>query len=530
MEIKLSRRQRTERLLVNTPAPGSGLILAMILVLAALLRLYHIQQPYIDLAGWRETSVAMMADNFYHRNPNILYPEVSWSGPGISYNGRELQTVSYISNLLYRVVGQHDWVGRMVAILFGLWGIFAFYKLVQRIWNETHALVGAAIMAILPGVVYVDRAFLPDPAMVSLSVTGLWMYMSYLQTDKTRYLLLAAVFACWGFLSKITGMLLLLPMLYATIAIWRSRGQLNAGRMLKVAGVGLLVFVIVAAYYLWARHLSLNYPPYHFAGEGNWLFEKGLLNWLQQGYFLLNTLEVFANWTLGWPFLILFIAGIVTSLRLCRSGQLPIANKAPYFFHYWLAGCCVFYAIGAKELVDNFWNFHIGHPMIAAFCASAFISAWTAIREKKRRLLPVATLLFFIAVGISNFHTLRNTFTGRHHQVDYDMGLHLAALRKPDDLVVVAARELGNPIAIYYSGGRGWVFPPAGKQKEFILPATDAECIAMLESLRQQGANWFAVSGEQYQHFLENYPLFAKHINSRYRLAANEDKYLIFQL
>src|SRR5829696_1458130 len=95
------------------PAYNKRLLLGIILITALLLRLYNISQPYTDLSGWRESSMAMMADNFHHRNPNILYPEVSWNGPGESYNGREFQIVTYSSNLLYRVFGQHDWVGRM---------------------------------------------------------------------------------------------------------------------------------------------------------------------------------------------------------------------------------------------------------------------------------------------------------------------------------------------------------------------------------------------------------------------------------
>ena len=104
-----------------------------ILLVAALLRFNQITQPMTDAFSWRQVSIAMIADNFYHRDGNIFYPEVSWNGTGPSYRGRELQTVSYISALLYSVFGQHDWVGRSVSGLFGLWGIFALYQLVRRV-------------------------------------------------------------------------------------------------------------------------------------------------------------------------------------------------------------------------------------------------------------------------------------------------------------------------------------------------------------------------------------------------------------
>ncbi len=102
--------------------PESGIgqrnsaVLAGILVLAALFRLHDVQQPLIDAFSWRQASTAMMADNFLARSWNIFFPEVSWTGPGPAYQGRELQIISYITALLYALFGWHDWLGRLVAI------------------------------------------------------------------------------------------------------------------------------------------------------------------------------------------------------------------------------------------------------------------------------------------------------------------------------------------------------------------------------------------------------------------------------
>jgi 4-amino-4-deoxy-L-arabinose transferase-like glycosyltransferase len=512
--------------------PIAAALLPLILLAALLLRLYQVDQPYTDLAGWRQTSVAMMADNYYHRNPNILYPEVSWNGPGLSYNGREFQTVSYIASLLYRVVGQHDWVGRLVAVAFGVWGVFALYRLVQRLWGERHALTAAGVMAALPAAVYFDRSFLPDPAMVALITSSHWMLIAYLQSGRSHYLVLTAVLACWGFLSKITGMITLLPMLYAVIAILHERKQLTATKVVKVVAPGLAVVGVVAAYYLWARHLSLSYPPYHFAGEANWLWNDGLRSWVQQRFFLPDLAYIFKNWTLGLPFIGLFIAGVVISAvsirRRMRAGEITHYN-GPYLFHFWLAGCLVFYVMGAKELVWNFWNFHIWSPMIAAFCGATLVAARQRLARRPVLALTVGLLLAAWIV-VAGREVLRNTFTDEYYISDYRMGLRLRNLRQPDDLVIVLAREVGNPIAIFYSGGRGWVFPPAGKDAWDRLPTTAAQSVATLEQLREQGADWFAIQRGQYQTIQQSYPLFASYLTSRYAVRADEPDFVIFQL
>jgi 4-amino-4-deoxy-L-arabinose transferase-like glycosyltransferase len=508
------------------------LLLLLILISATLVRFYRIDQPYNDLAGWRQTSVAMMAENFYRHNPNILFPEVSWNGPGESYNGREFQTVSYISSLLYHVVGQHDWVGRLVALLFGVWGVFALHQLVLRIWGLAHALAAAAVLAILPGALFIDRCFLPDPAMVSLVTTGVWMLVTYLQTNNNRYLLLTAVFACWGFLSKITGMVLLLPMLYATLSILQARKSLNVATLARIAWAGLAVVAIVAAYYIWARHLSLAYPPYHFAGEGNWIWNEGISSWIAQRFFLPTATYIFKAWTVGMPFICLAIAGIFVSVwriyNKKKQGE-PMGFHAPFLFHFWLLGVLIFYFIGGKEIVLNFWNFHIWHPMIAAFCGSTIVALWGIF--KKYNLLGLVTGIVLLAwIAVSNRRVLPNTFTDQYYITDYRMGVRLNQLRQPNDLVVVLAREIGSPIAIFYSRGRGWVFPPAGKEIWDVLPPTDEAAVAILERLRQQGAAWFSIYRKQYDTIRAAYPMFAQHLTRNFSVAAEAPDYIIFKL
>lgn len=115
-------------------------LLTAILSVAAIVRFHQIDQPFIDCVNWRETDTASIADNFYRGNWNIFYPAISWNGPEPNYVGYEFQTVTYIAALVYRLVGQHDWVGRTVAVLFGLWSIFAFYQLVRRVWDEERAI------------------------------------------------------------------------------------------------------------------------------------------------------------------------------------------------------------------------------------------------------------------------------------------------------------------------------------------------------------------------------------------------------
>ncbi len=237
--------------------------LIVILFIAVIFRLYLIDQPFVDLASWRQADNATIADNFYRGNLNIFFPQVSWNGPEPNYIGYEFQTVTYLAGFLYHLFGQHDWVGRIVPMVFGVWGIFALYQLVRCVWDENRALVSAAVMAVLPGCIYIERSFISDPVMVSLITTSFWLLVVYLQTSILRFLILAILVGTWGFLTKVSGLMVGIPMLYAVVAILRQRNRLNLKQLKPIIIASILVLVPVCAYYIWVRHIYYTYPPHH---------------------------------------------------------------------------------------------------------------------------------------------------------------------------------------------------------------------------------------------------------------------------
>lgn len=504
------------------------LVLAVIILAALLLRLWHIERPFNGSLAWRQVSTAMMADNYYKSDPNIFYPQVSWNGPGPSYNGREFQTVSYITALLYHILGQHDWVGRLVAILFGVWGVYALYRLVQNVWNEMLALFAAASLAIFPGSIVIDHSFIPDPAMVSLITTSAWMFTGYLKSRNNRHLYLAAGIGCIGVLTKLTGAIIGLPFLYALL-ISANRLQLSKKQWRTIFITAFLIIIPIAVYYRWAYYLSQHYPPYHFAGSGNWLWNEGLKAWLNESYFLYNTAYIFQHWTMGWPFICLVLTGIIFSFTsLFKKHNFPFS----YFFHWWLLGFLFFYLIGAKELAWNFWNFNIAGPAIAAISAIPVYMAFKALKQSffKWVLLAVVVALIFI----SNSFIFRNVYFSSSNHHSYELGLELKKQIGKNDLVVVIGEQLGSPVAIYYAGTKGWVFPPHEVENEANnideLPADDDQSIRALQYLIRRGAKWFGAVSEQSKYIQQNHPAFQQYLDSNFTRVVSNEHFVIYKL
>jgi hypothetical protein len=167
--------------------------------------------------------------------------------------------------------------------------------------------------------------------------------------------------------------------------------------------------------------------------------------------------------------------------------------------------------------------------MIAAFCSSAIVFAGSFLRKWKWAVTAAGVLLFGYVVK-SNYRVMRNTFVYKSYQLDHSMGLHLKKLRQPNDLVLVLAHDIGSPIAVFYSGGRGWVFPPHEKEGSEHLPPNDAASIALLNELRERGAAWFAINRKHYDTFKTSYAQFANYLSNNFTLRADERDYVIFQL
>jgi ABC-type polysaccharide/polyol phosphate export permease len=536
-----------------TSRPLNFWLILAILIVAAILRLHHITQPFTDVFSWRQTSTAMMAENFYRKDWNIFYPEVNWTGPGPSYQGRELQTVSYIAALIYILLGQHDWIGRSVAVLFGLWGIFAFYQLIRRVWDEKYALVSAAVMAVMPGSIFIERSFLPDPAMVALVITSFWLWISYLQTEKRRYLFLASLIGAWGFCTKIPGLVVGLPIIYATLAIVGFHRIRQRKALIALASFGVLSLTPVVIYYLWARHLSLSYPPYHFAGSGNWLWNDGLKSWWNQNYFLPDLEKNLYYWLWSAPVIYLVALGLlfgalrVVGSRETANDQQHISNpvKAPWLFHWWFVAGVIYYLIGAKELTDNPWNFHIINPAAAALAGYAIVSIAAYLGRFSRwagstqiSLLKVLgqsqvliTLAFLFVISLLGQSLLRSMYYRSYGNESYELGLALQQVSHPGDLVVTMASDLGDPNAIYYSQRRGWIFPPASNDIDWSqLPADDDISIQMFEELRAEGAKWLGIANERTKDFWSEHPKLVEHIKRTSELQLESPSYVIYRI
>lgn len=503
-------------------------VLIAILALAAAMRLMEITLPLIDSFSWRQASTAMMADNFRLQSWNIFYPEVSWTGPGPSYQGREFQLLSYITAILHAIFGWHDWLGRLVAAGFGMIAVFSLHRLVAHVWDAHHAHAAALVYAILPAAVTIESSFLPDPAMLAMITLGVWLFVRYWSGQGGIGLLALATLAFTiGVLSKLPGIAAAGVIGYLAIV-----AGLRAGwaRQVPTFVAMALSLAVLAGYYAWAVYLGNTYPPFHVAGDG-YIWDYGLRHFLDNGFFIGRLYDTARWWFYGIPLLALFLVGLWMSPPTAGADRVQAAVPM-----VWLAGCVALYLVAALQITNNPWNLHIFSVPFAIFAGRGLIVLLDLSRTPLSSRGGVVRMTAAIAaLAMLSSWSLIQEVRKPYALNGLYLGQALEALSAPGDLVVAVSPTVGDPIAIYYSRRRGWVFPEGGGSRTWSILIDDPDAaVTELEDLRARGAGWFgfarnATDGMR-RRFVDHHAPLLDHLDETAELVADTPAYVIYRL
>jgi 4-amino-4-deoxy-L-arabinose transferase-like glycosyltransferase len=432
----------------------------------------------------------MMADNFLERGWNIFYPEVNWTGPGPSHQGREFQIVSFLAAVLNKIIGWQDWHGRLIAVVFGFWTLLAFYLLSAEVVGSRRAWAPAIVLAVTPGVAFIDRSFLPEPAMLAFTTTGIWLLLLHLKTKRVIFLWLASLFVCLGILAKLPGISIIGVAIWACWSDMRLTYDPGRKALKRLLAALMLTLLLCVLYYRWAIYLGNSYPPYHVAGYG-YLFQDPV-GFFKKAFYL-PQLANHLPWLIGLPILLLAAIG-----GLAVFGSQENESRFGGLYRVWLISAAGLYLFAAEEFTANPWNLVSLCLPIAGLAGEGWLKLAQQGARAERLLFSSVVVVLLFWSGASAVVTLKAPVSF----ASWQLGNRLRELSAPGELVVTAAAEIGNPTAIYYSRRRGWVFPPGGlcppggptEDDDWSLLEDDAAAVRRLRVLQTSGANWVGIA------------------------------------
>jgi hypothetical protein len=295
------------------------------------LRLYGITNPPIETGhSWRQSFTCMVARNFLEEDPDIFYPRIDYSGEREDVVPAEFPVFNYLIFLTAKVFGWQHWYGRLINLIITSIGVFFFYKLVRRYFNEKTAFFAGIIL--LSSIWFgFSRKIMPDTFSVAVAIIGLYYLSRYVDTNRSWNILMFVLFASIGGLSKIPTTTILS---LSALSLICKEVKFYQKVVIAIAGMA-TILIISAWYFYWQPHLLETYGnKLYFPFPLLWGLQEVTRLWpqaIEKFYFdALHSFVAFALFLTGiffmikkketWLIITLFLTLFIFSFFIIKTG------------------------------------------------------------------------------------------------------------------------------------------------------------------------------------------------------------------
>jgi 4-amino-4-deoxy-L-arabinose transferase-like glycosyltransferase len=362
----------------SSQATWACVAFGLLFVLGAGVRFIGIWRGVIEPGVWHEADLAAVARNFYREGMNPLYPRVDWRGDGPGFAEMEFPLLPWSSAVLYHLFGVREEIGRVVAYVFSLLSLAAFFQLARYLLAPVPALASALFFVLSPMLIGHATAIQPETPMRFFYVLSVYLFLRWLDEDSSQAFWSAAVVTALATLAKLPAAHL--GILFAILWL-RKEGMGGALR----PRAWLFALVALGPAVVWYVHAHSLYVAY-----GNSLGVSNEYHWVGWDLF---TDPYFAIGIVRHQLVVWTKSGILLAFAaLALGGHLRTVRVAIY----WLASVFLYYLIISRTSADD-WaaHYHIFSVPPVALLVGASVQA-VVTREPHRPALRLAA----VALGL----------------------------------------------------------------------------------------------------------------------------------
>jgi 4-amino-4-deoxy-L-arabinose transferase-like glycosyltransferase len=393
-----------------------------------------------------------MARNYYENDYNFAYPQIDWGGNTKGYVESEFPIYSFLIALLYKILGFHDYMGRIISIFFSLISVIFLYRLYKLFFDDKTSLISTAIFAILPLNIFFSRAIMPESLLIMSVILGVYFFQLWLTGQRTVNYLLSVIFISLACLIKIPTLYIGLPLLYLS---WIKFGRKTFTNW-KLWLYCLVVFAAVFLWYYHAHQIKINY------GLSFGIWEYGEDKWGNWGlifsfkFWNRILFQSIAEKHLTWMGAMVFIGG----LFFRRS------TREERVFDFWLIALIIYFIIvGRGNYVHEYYQLPFIIPA-SAFMGKTinFLAELSKVRGKYKIILTIASL----AIISLSFGQYRIYFGKENPEksATYKLSGTIERLTPRGSLVLAVDRN--DPTLLYLSNRKGWHAHPDQLNDDFL--------------------------------------------------------------
>lgn len=418
------------------------ILFSLIIILFVFLRLYKINTPLADWHSWRQADTLAVSRNFLKSGFDLLkptYDDISQIQTG-QFNPQGLRLVEFpLYNAAVAMVASFFppdrlvMIGRLVSILASSGTLIFIYLIVHHLSGKWLAWLSVLFFAVLPYNIYYARTILPEPSMTLAATAMLYFWLKYIETEKKMTLMLSSLFGVMALLVKALAIFYFAPILYL---MWR-RDRWSAVKRRDNWLFLIITILPLVLWRLWISHFPEGIPANWWLLNGDGIRFKGaFFRWLIQ--------ERMGRLILTAPGMFLFLLGMVVK---------P-AEKEGWFYHWWLAGVFLYFAVFATGNVRHDYYQIPFIPIAAIFLAKGAQFLLIAPKEYFNRILScillVVSCILFLAFG---WYEVRGFFNINHPEI-VKAGRAVDRLA-PKDALVIAPYQ-GDTAFLFQTNRKGW--------------------------------------------------------------------------
>lgn len=419
-------------------------LLAAIVLLALLLRLYKINNPVADWHAFRQADTASVTLEYVKaKQIDILRPryhDLSNIQSGLDnpdgYRMVEFPFINALLAVLIKITGL-DFVlaSRLAAILTSLLSLVVIYKFTAAISGVKTALLSSLFFAILPYSVFYSRAILPEPYVILFSTYAIWQFHLFATNRRWSNLILSCVSLALAALLK-PFVVFLAPVFVAMI--FANNSRTNSKRLWldwRVMIFPILAFAPLLAWREWILQFPSGIPASDWLLNGNGIrLQPAWWRWI----FYERIIKLF----LGFAGAILLFSNLLHK------------HKDMWIYAMWWLGLVAYFVVIATGNVQHDYYQNLMLPIISISLGRGAYALQQFMQPKIGRPLSVLLVISITALSLAlAWQQIKGYFAVNNWE--YVKAGQAADQILPQDALVIAP-AMGDTYFLLQTKRRGW--------------------------------------------------------------------------
>lgn len=415
-------------------------IIIIILFIQTLIHLRYLDLPPSGFHQWRQTQTLSVARNFFEEDMNIFYPRVDSRGEFTGITGMEFPLVSYLIAVGYKIFGYSYIIQRVIMLLFSfiaLWGCFLFFR--KLLNSQSFGAFASFFLMFSPLFCYYSICALPEVPALSFSFLSLYFFLSFSESGKKSCFIAGLIALTLAALIKLSSLVIVLYIVYCIV----KRNEKRFLKVVRLAGIG-FVFIVVAAWYVYARYLRETYNNFDFRLEMNFPYSVDVILNVMKKVFVQWLPELYINYAA----FVFFCAGVYFLIKV----KYRVMNR---FIFLYLTSFLIYFILFLPMFeIHDYYAVPV-LPVLTAVTTAGFVMMFEK-SQKKKWVLYFTCLLLVTTPILGTVRSLSRLESIDRKAEIFSVEEYLNAAAPEKDYLVIAAGDFSPSIYLYFMHRKGW--------------------------------------------------------------------------